>query len=368
MRKVNWYFRFCPYTLAETGADRLELKPTRVLLAISFGLIVLGLLTLGGMGRVLTFDPLEDRGARWFYGGGLVALGLALGSLKRVVLDKRHNVLTVARGLFRVTRLPLSSVCAVEVTHVRKSSSMSRRMSHPAAERLDLLLSGLEGPDRIHLTLHSQPSTTRRMALRIADFLQVQIEGQLPEEEVNTSPSSWAQRVRSLAAQVCFWGALAALLGFLGLSLQQTQRDELDKTIRAVQARLIDRNVTEWIEGGGNWYVRGVFELTVDGQTVESEGNLIPKSFYREHFGFSRRQVVPRDVAAPFADAWVVGMTYDAFIHRDQPTYLFFEPPPSGAITQRQRWQLLTTSALLFALCLILAPKTTRAVGTPGMK
>ena len=365
MHKVGWYFRFCPYVLVESGADGLELRPNRAVRGICFALIVLGLATLGGLGRVLTFDPLEDRGTRWFCGGGLVWLGWALGCLKRVVLDKRHNVLKVVRWPFRITRLPLSSVTAVQVTHVPYSSRISGRMSRPAGDKLDLLLSGLDGLERIHLTFHSQANTTRHMALRIAEFLQVQVDGRLPEEEVRPIPASWGVSARRVAARLCLWGALAAVLGFLALSLQQTTRDELDRTLRSVQARLIERNVTEWIEGRDDWYVRGVFELTLDGQSVQAEGDLIPTSFYREKFGLRSERVVPRHVAAPFAESWIVGETYDGFVHSDQPTHVFFEPPPSGAITRRWRWKLLSTSTVLFALCVVLSPRLTNAVGPP---
>lgn len=361
MRNNGWYFRFCPYELVECDADRLELRPGRAIRAARLMLIILGLAILLGLGRVSTFDPVEDRAARWLFGGGLVGLGAALGSLRRIVLDQRRDSLSIARWPFRTKQFPLSSITAVQVTHVPYSRSVPGRMRRPAGDRLDLLLNGIDGLESIPVTFHSQPSTTRHMALRIAELLGIEVNGQLPAEVVRPTVAGWNVRVRRIAAKLCFLGGVAALFGFLALSVEQRSRDELDKTLRPVQASLLERQVTEWIEGSGSWYVRGVFELTMDGQAIRAEGDLIPQSFYRDNFGGRRKRVVPRHIAAPFAEAWIPGNTYDGFIHSDQPTHIFFEPPPSGTKTRRQRWQIFGIALVLFAVGVTIVPKNNRA-------
>jgi hypothetical protein len=356
MGNSGWYFRYSPYVLAECDADRLELRPNRVVRAITLLLIVSGLAVLGGAGRILSFDPAEVQEARWIFGGGLVCLGVALGCQRRIVLDKRNGVISVTRGPFRTTQFPLTAVSAVRVTHVPYSRSFPGRMSRPAGDRVDLMPTENSAFEPIRLTYHSQSQITREMAVRIAEFLGVDIEGQLPAKALEPSSVGWGVRFRRVVAKLCLWGAAAGILGLIALSLEQRSRDELEKTLRPVEARLLELEVTEWIEGRDSWYLRGVFEVTLDGQTLQADGDLIPQSVYREMFGSRVNRVVPRHVPASLAESWIIGKTYHGFVHTDQPTHIFFEPPPSGEVTRRWRWCLLGISAVLLVLWRVLMP------------
>jgi hypothetical protein len=361
MDKNSWYFRYCVYELVEIDSERIALVLHPIMRSISYTLIAFGIAIIAGLGRVLTLDPGEGNAGRWFWGGCLIWLGGALHFLRQYKFDKQAGVLVVLRWRFRKAHFPLSAVTAVQVTQSPYKPGGHGGARRHAADGLNLLMSGVSGIERVCLTFHSDPRATRKMALRLADFLQVPIEGRLPAEAVSTDQSAKYSGSRRLLAKLCFWGAMAAAVWFVALTVEQQKRDEWDRTLRIVDATLIERDVAEHSAGADNWYVRGVFTFTLEGEQISAEGNLIPDRFYRENFGSRRRGRVPRHIAESMVESWEVGNSYKGYVHSDYPTHIFFDPPPSGKATRQQRLQAAMIGGALFVFGLLISPKTVAA-------
>jgi hypothetical protein len=313
--------------------------------------------TAGLVGRVLTFDPAMEQAGRWLFGSMCAGIGVALLRLTHFEFDTRNNTLTVLRWYFQVARFPISSIVAVQVTHSPYQRSGQGRISRRAADGISLLLSRETGSESVRLTFHSNNRTTRKMATQLSEVLHVPIEGPLPEVE-SAAELGIGYRARQIIAKICYWGACASAIWFLALTVEQKNHDTNDDTLREIEAHLVERSVVELNSGADNWYLRGIFEFTLEGEQVTAEGNLIPDQFYRENLGrpYRARDKVPREIVETMVEPWEVGKSYHAFIHIDYPEHIFFRRPPSGKVTRTRRWQLALLAGAMFILGVFVSP------------
>jgi hypothetical protein len=146
--------------------------------------------------------------------------------------------------------------------------------------------------------------------------------------------------------------ALGSLFFALSLSIEQQRLEELEASAVPIRARLVAMETKEWIEGHNNWYARGLFDIDSADVQGRAEGDLIPRSFYKQHHvraGRRNRNKVPQPVAASFLSAWEIGKTYDGYVYPDVPDRIFFELP--GAQTNAlARRRLLSAAGAFFML------------------
>ncbi len=360
MVNSGWYFLWCVHQFEQIDSGQFAVRIRPSMRFAAYGLIIFGMAIASGLvGRVLTFDALAAQVTRWCFGSAFAGLGIAFLCLPHYKFDTRNDTLTVLRWYRQVATFPISSIIAVRITHSPFRRSGQGRISRRAADAVGLLLSQGTDTQQVRLTFHSDKRATRRMATQLSEALKVPIEGPLPDVESSTE-SGKGFRARKVVARICYWGACASAVWFLALTVEQASHDMYDRTLREIDAELIERSVVERNIGAGDWFIQGVFDFTLEGRTVRGEGNLISEQFYRENLGNRRDRKIPRQMVESMVGSWEPGQRYQAFVYIDYPTNVFFDRPPSGKVTRTRRWQSVALAGALFLLGLFVSPASVK--------
>ena len=132
-------------------------------------------------------------------------------------------------------------------------------------------------------------------------------------------------------AGFCYVVALVAAFFCVGRSLQQAEFESLEAEIQPVRARLVAKEVNEWIEGHDDWAAFGIFEIEPGDYQGRAKGDLIPESFYEARDLRRVESLVPRADAEKFLPSWKIGNVYDGYIYPDAKDRIFFDLPGAEA-------------------------------------
>jgi hypothetical protein len=338
-RVATWSSQHSIHALVCQGEDRLILRATNWVRGIAIAFVVLGAAIVLGRIESGYFDPAKAREAANVMGSLLILLGcLVWLAPQRVVFDRRSRRVARRYWLWRF-QYAWKDIIAVQMTHGGRDQDLESSPTPRRTREISLVLDNSYSP-RVPLTNHADDRTTDAMAAQIARFLQVplwdelQNEVRLPATSEITSVSdtvagAWTTRLGWLRA-AGYVAALGSLFFALCLSIEQQRLEELDASAVPIRARLVAMETKEWIEGHNDWYARGLFDIDSPDVQGRAEGNLIPRSFYRQHHvrAHGRNQnKMPQPVAASFLSAWEIGKTYEGYVYPDVPDRIFFELP-----------------------------------------
>jgi hypothetical protein len=357
---ATWSSRHSIHALVCQGEERLILRATNLVRGVAIAFVAFGAAIFSGAAESKIFDPAKAREAAILIGSLLILLGCAVWlAPQRVVFDRRSRRVARRYWLWRF-QYAWGEIKAVQITHGGWDQDLESSSTPPRTRELKLVLDNSYAP-RVPLTNHADDRTTDAMAAQIARFLEVplwdelQNEVRLPAMVENTSANdavagAWMTRLGWLGG-AGYVAALGALFFALTLTIEQQRLEELEASAVPVRARLVAMDTKEWIEGHNNWYARGVFDIVSTEFQGRAEGDLIPRSFYRQHHvraSRRNRNKVPQPVAASFLSAWEIGKTYGAYLYPDVPDHIFFELP--GAQTNALAIRRLLCAAGAFFL------------------
>jgi hypothetical protein len=336
---ATWSSQYSIHALVCHGEERLILRATNLVRGIAIAFVALGAAMFLGRIESKIFDPTQARQAAILMGSLLILLGCAVWlAPQRVVFDRRSRRIARRYWLWRF-QYAWKEIIAVQITHGGWDQELESSPTSGRTRELKLVLDNSYAP-RVPLTNHADDRTTEAMAAQIARFLNVPLWDEL-ENEVrlpataefisvsDTVAGAWMTRLGWLRA-AGYVAALGSLFFALSLSIEQQRLEELEASAVPIRARLVAMDTKEWIEGHNNWYARGQFDIDSADIQGRAEGDLIPRSFYRQHHVRASRRnknKVPQPVAASFLSAWEIGKTYDGYVYPDVPDRIFFELP-----------------------------------------
>jgi hypothetical protein len=356
-RLARWSSLSSIHILAPAGEDRLVLRAHNLVRGFSIGFLLVALLILLGGVEISALDESNARTVRLLVGGFFLLLGAGMWLAPgRTVFDRREGTLS-QRNWFFTFSCPSKEIVAIQIIYGRRHGSPYS--TGYKSRQLDLVLNN---PDvrRVHLTNHSSDEAgARLMATEISEFLNVPVWDAIQGEETRQAAGDqgedaaapYSKRVAWLVwlARACYLGAFATAFFCVVAVLQQARLDEFEASIRPVRARLIAKEVKEWIEGHDNWAAIGTFQIESGEYQGRAEGNFIPLSYYETHRLRRRHRPVTRDKAETFLAGWEIGQEYDGYIYPDAKDRIFFELPGAEK-NARMAWRLGITSAVFFTL------------------
>lgn len=343
-RVSTWSSQYSIHALVRQGEDRLILRATSLVRGIAITFVVLGAAIFSGRVETSILDPAKAREAATLMGSLLILLGGAVWlAPQRVVFDRRSMRVYRRYWLWHF-QYAWKEILAVQITHGGWDQDLDSSPTPRGTRELKLVLDSSYAP-RVPLTNHADDRTTDAMAADIARFLKVPLWDELQNEvrlpaTLESTPvgdtvaGAWMTRLRA----ACYLVALGSLFFALTMSIEQGRLEELEASAVPIRARLVAMETKEWIVGHNNWYAHGLFDIESADYQGQGEGNLIPRSFYRQHRSHRGRNKVPQSVAARFLSGWEIGKTYDAYHYPDLPGGIFFELPgaQTNALARRR--------------------------------